>query len=47
MAARVKALADDYKTQTPEPRLCYQLSATRQVVLEDDIGQQQSVKSSM
>jgi hypothetical protein len=38
-AARVKALADDYETQTPEPRLCYQLASTRQVVLEDDRGQ--------
>jgi hypothetical protein len=42
-AARVKALADDYETQTPEPRLCYQLAATRQVVLEDDLGQKQEV----
>ena len=39
--ARVKALADDYETQTPEPRLCYQLGATRQVLLEDDLGQKQ------
>jgi hypothetical protein len=42
-AARLKALADDYETQTPEPRLCYQLAATRQVVLEDDLGQKQEV----
>jgi hypothetical protein len=42
-AARLKALADDYETQTPEPRLCYQLAATRQVVLEDDRGQKQEV----
>jgi hypothetical protein len=42
-AARVKALADDYETQTPEPRLCYQLAATRQVVLKDDLGQKQEV----
>jgi hypothetical protein len=41
--ARVKALADDYETQTPEPRLCYQRPSTRQVVLEDDLGQQQEV----
>lgn len=26
-AAHVKALADDYETQTPAPRLCYQLAA--------------------
>jgi hypothetical protein len=42
-AARLKALADDYETQTPEPRLCYQLAATRQVLLEDDLGQKQKV----
>jgi hypothetical protein len=42
-AARVKALADDYETQTPEPRLCYQLVSTRQVVLEDDLGKKQEV----
>lgn len=42
-AARLKALADDYETQTPEPRLCYQLGGTRQVVLEDDLGQKQEV----
>jgi hypothetical protein len=42
-AAQRKALADDYETQTPAPRLCYQLAATRQVVLEDDRGQKQEV----
>jgi hypothetical protein len=42
-AARVKALADDFDTQTPEPRLCYQLADTRQVLLEDDLGQKQEV----
>lgn len=41
--ARVKALADDYENQTPEPRLCYQLSVTRQVLHEDDLGQKQEV----
>jgi hypothetical protein len=42
-AARLKALADDYDTQTPAPRLCYQLTTTRQVLLEDDLGQRQEV----
>ena len=42
-AARLKALADDFETQTPEPRLCYQLAATRQVLLEDDLGNKQEV----
>jgi hypothetical protein len=42
-AARLKALTDDSETQTPEPHLCYQLAATRQVLLEDDLGQTQEV----
>jgi hypothetical protein len=42
-AARLKALADDYETQTLAPRLCYQLATTRQVLLEDDLGQKQEV----
>jgi hypothetical protein len=42
-AARVKALGDDFDTQTPQPRLVYQSLATRQVLLEDDAGQQQEV----
>ncbi|MGI4871656.1 MAG: hypothetical protein ACRYFX_10810 [Janthinobacterium lividum] len=37
-AARVKALGDDFDTQAPAPRLCYQLSSTRDVKLEDDHG---------
>jgi hypothetical protein len=42
-AARVKALGDDFETQTPQPRLVYQSMATRQVLLEDDEGHQQEV----
>ncbi|MGI4738496.1 MAG: hypothetical protein ACRYG7_25285 [Janthinobacterium lividum] len=43
-AARLKALADNFDTQAPEPRLCYQLGATREVLLEDDKGQTQLVQ---
>ena len=44
-AARVKALGDDYDTQAPGPRLCYQLPATssRQVKLDDGHGNTQVV----
>jgi hypothetical protein len=44
-AARAKALADDFDTQEPEPRLVYQLpiTYTRDVKLVDDHGQQQTV----
>jgi len=42
-AARTKALGDDFDTQTPQPRLVYQAAATRDVLLEDDQGNQQQV----
>jgi hypothetical protein len=44
-AARAKALADDFDTQEPEPRLVYQLPATytRAVQLVDDHGTTQQV----
>jgi hypothetical protein len=39
-AARAKAFGDDFETQEPEPRLCYQLPVgnARLVVLKDDVG---------
>ena len=37
-AARIKALADDFDTQAPAPRLCYQSAVTREVRLQDDVG---------
>jgi hypothetical protein len=43
-AARLKALVDDFDTQTPAPRLCYQLATTREVLLEDDKGVKQAVR---
>ncbi len=43
IAARAKLFTDDFDVQQAEPRLCYQLAATRQVLLEDDLGQQQEV----
>lgn len=42
-AARIKALGDNFETQTPEPRICYQSTATRAVLLEDDAGNKQQV----
>jgi hypothetical protein len=43
IAARAKLFADDFDVQQPEPRLCYQLATTRQVLLEDDLGNKQEV----
>ena len=42
-AARTKALGDDFDTQTPQPRLVYQATITRDVLLEDDKGNRQQV----
>jgi hypothetical protein len=43
IAARAKLFADDFEVQQTEPRLCYQLATTRQVLLEDDAGIKQEV----
>ncbi|MDJ0367388.1 hypothetical protein QMK33_19745 [Hymenobacter sp. H14-R3] len=45
VAARAKALVDDFDTQAPAPRLCYQLPPAygREVKLEDDQGNTQQV----
>jgi hypothetical protein len=42
-AARAKALADDFDTQEPEPRLVYQRADLRLVQLVDDVGATQQV----
>jgi hypothetical protein len=42
-AARLQALGNDFDTQEPGPRLVYQLPTTRDVLLEDDAGHQQTV----